>query len=173
MSVHKSNNQFSYWEIKVSIARAVALEAEPTVDRLRNDIMEEFGYPPEPELIDFFVNLIGESNGGAAFASEAEKRLMAEEAAREPGASVLKFRTEFKKRFKDDPPHELTGYFLKKIQDHGRSRKQGVEDEAKFDFAREKAGESYTVLQFRAVFKETFYEDPSSELLSFFLKNIS
>ncbi len=171
--VHKTNNQYSYWEIKVSIAKAIADEREPSVDKLRRDIMEEFGYPPEPELIDVFMKLTAGSRKNAASNPVDEKRQLAETVAREPSPSVLKFRTEYQKVFKSDPPNELTGYFLKEIQEIGRNRKQEGSKEAKFDFVKKKAAESLSILQFRTAFKDTFHEDPSSELLSFFLKSTS
>ncbi len=171
--VHKTNNQYSYWEIKVSIAKAIAAEREPSVEKLRRDIMEEFGYPPEPELIDVFMKLTGGSAKRVVTDPEDEKRRLAETVALQSAPSVLKFRTEYQKRFTGDPPNELTGYFLKKIQEKGRIRKREGSDVAKFDFVKDKAGESLSILQFRNVFKDTFHEDPSSELLSCFLKKIS
>lgn len=171
---YKTTNQGSYWDIKLSIAKSIANDPNPSTQKLQQDIIEEFGYPPEPELIDFFLKLTSRKIQGKKDQSENEKRRLAETMAQESAPSVLKFRREFHRKYALNPPNELTSYFLQKLQDYAKTRQLKEQKQGQLDFTRTKAQESScTILQFRAAFQETFGEEPSNELLAFFLKNMA
>ncbi|MFP7755943.1 hypothetical protein ACLG6S_15050 [Thermodesulfobacteriota bacterium B35] len=178
--------QDPYWDIKRSIANAIARSPKPSLLRLHNDVLEEFGYRPDLELVDYFCSIaeIPEeevadyfcrialpSDAGGEAGEEAAGKCLADRIATEPEPTILKFRTEYENRFESAPPEELLRYFLEKMQANTRGKAAAAATGEETDFAmRFAATEGATVLMFRKEYQRKYGREPSEELTRFFLQ---
>ncbi len=164
--------------IKRSIARSIAASPSPTLDRLQEEILDEFGHMPDQELVSYFKELLAEREKADASKRKDIHQQFADEIARGPRPTVLSFREAFNRKFGESPSEELTRYFLGAIRGNMRNIRQRKEespvDQAKIEFTRTVAnGLVKTVLQFHKAFERAFDEPPQAELIEFFIKNLA
>ncbi len=177
--------QDPYWDIKRSIANAIARSPQPSLLRLHHEVLEEFGYRPDLELVDYFCSIAeveeeeiadyfrkialptGKENGQ----EEKESGIgLAERIAAGPEPTILKFRTEYENRFDSEPPEELLRYFLQKMQGKARNDTQGGRSREDTEFATAIAAQpGATVLRFRQEYQRKYGKEPSEKLTRFFL----
>ncbi len=175
----------SYWDIKQSIANAIARSPKPSLFRLHNEVLEEFGYRPELELVDYFCTIaeisdkeiadyfrtIALPNGEQAGPQEKETgRAMADRIAAGPEPTILKFRAEHESRFGCAPPEDLLRYFLQKIEEVSAREAPVQVTREEREFAAEIAAEAgATVLRFLQRYRKKYGKEPPERLTRFFL----
>ena len=184
-----------FWEIQVSLAKGVARLPRPSLAKLHHEVLEELGKPPGLALVDFFVKLadiseeevneyiryIGKDAAVKLKREQTrdESQLLAEQIAREKGASVLWYRQAFKERFGHLPSEGQIGFFLKAMQ---KATSRGADTSATTDNGKAEDGHALakrvatqpdaTVLRFREAHLREFGIAPSPELTQYFLDKI-
>jgi len=189
MSSENKNDPF--WEIQVSLAKGVARLPRPSLAKLHYEVLEEMGKPPGLDLVDFFVKLADISEEevreyfrfiGKDAATKLERERtrdeaqeLAEQVARERGASVLWYRQAFQERFGHPPAESQIAFFLKavqEIQSRGAGA-SGIPAEDGHTLAKRVASQpDATVLRFREAHQQQFGSPPSAELTQYFLDKI-
>ncbi len=187
---NRGTSRDPYWDIKRSMANAIAHSPQPSLLRLHNEVLEEFGYRPDLELVDYFCSIaeIAEEEiadyfrrialptgeqagpGGKVPAGRESGREMAERIAAEEEPTILRFRTEYEDRFGSAPPEDLLRYFLQKMQEKARGRAKEKMPLRDTEFAAAIAARAgATVLRFRQEYQQQYGREPSEELTRFFL----
>ena len=180
-----------FWEIQVSLAKGVARLPRPSLAKLHHEVLEEMGKPPGLDLVDFFVELAGIPEeevreyfrfiGEYAAAKvqteknrETEVRRLAGQVAREPDASVLKFRQAYAEQFNSPPSEQHVGYFLKEVsrQSHDPSAEWKGQVGGHAVARRIATMPGATVLSFREAYHQEIGGTPSAELTQFFLEQL-
>ena len=179
-----------FWEIQLSLAKGVARLPRPSLAKLHYEVLEELGKPPGLDLVDFFVKLANISEeevreyfrfiGKDAAVKIQEERTrdeaqqLAGAIAREPGATVLKYRQAFTQRFGHPPSEKQIGFFLKAVQDGSRDAADtGMVKEDGYALADRVAMQpGATVLRFRELYQQQFGIAPTSELTQYFLERM-
>ncbi len=179
-------SQDPYWDIKRSIANAIARSKRPSLLRLHNEILEEFGYRPDLELVDYFCSIaeVDEEEiadyfcriarpvtGENSDREEVNGRGLADRIADGPEPTVLRFRTEYENRFNVAPSEDLLRYFLRRMQETGGGATPGEAHGSEAVFAAGIAGQQgATVLKFRQEYLRKYGKEPPETLTRFFLR---
>jgi len=190
-----ADNQTIFWEIQLSIAKAVASLEKPSLARLHHDIVEEIGQRPSKKLVDYFLEIAKIPNEekeeyfryiGRLEPKKNEAEPTPEKSERSSSAqrladtivcsdtpTVLNFRQAHIKEYGEPPSMELVEYFLNKLPDPSRIQSDKSGPERWLAFAEKIAADpNATVLRFRESFTEKFGMPPSSELTQNFLKKL-
>lgn len=190
-----TKNQNMFWDVQVSIAKAVAAQEKPSLAKLHHDILEEIGQRPNEELIEYFLkiakipsqekeeyfNYVGISKVPAMEITENLIKKsstnphiqIADNIACGDAPTVLKFRQVYSEEYGEPPSMKLIEYFLKKTQDVLRAKAEGGKVPSKIAFVEEVAAiPNSTVLKFRKSFEEQFGVLPTAELIEHFLKKL-
>ncbi len=187
-----ANNQTIFWEIQLSIAKAVASMEKPSLARLHRDIVEEIGQHPGEKLLDYFLGItqipneekeeyfkyIGISKTGdketvvpPAKADTDRPADLAATIACGDTPTVLRFRQAHIKEYGEPPSTELIEFFLKKIPEPPRVTVDSGGTQNRQEFVEKiAANPNVTVLKFRESFTKQFGESPPTALTQYFLE---
>lgn len=170
------------WEIQLSIAKAVAAQAKPSLAQLHHDIVEEIGQHPSEKLLDYFLGIAiipkEEKEEYFKYVGISKKKVktnrpvqLANAIACSDAPTVLSFRQAHIKEYGAPPSTELIDYFLKKIPEPPRVKRDSGKKESRLAFVEKFAAlPKATVLKFRESFTEQFGGLPSTELTQHFLE---
>lgn len=199
----KEDGKSTHWDLMLETAKEVAALENSSHDRLKVEFLEEFGRLPTSELLDYFDDLLksdiqktslnskktksGSQRPSPDLVKPKEEEVpsetvitdieFAEKIASQKEVTVLGFRQSFKATFGKEPSLELVAHFLKRLAYRKRDaskkpRNQGETTHKSFvkDFVN---SGSPTVLTFRRAFKEKFGASPHTEMVTFFLNELS
>ncbi len=162
--------QDDLWSLKTAIARAVANSAAPTLRALQLEIVEEFGMPPEPALVEYFLDIVDPDREKYPKVGQDLEKQLAEAVARSPQATILKFRQAFLKKFQRDPADDLIAYFLEHLRRSQEDATRAAPALSPREFAKQMARmPQTTVLQFRQAYMKKFGQEPEEEITHQFL----
>jgi len=191
--MEKEDHLSAHWDLMLATVKEVAAHGNSSVNRLEQEFLEEFGRLPTSELIDYFADLLKNDNEKTHRKRQVQKKELIIEKAQNPEmdpeieftdkmavhdrVTVLTFRKSFEVTFGKKPPIERVAHFLKRLAYLRRqpSKKSGNQDNAaRVSFVKDFiSGNSPTVLKFRQGFEEIFGNPPNSEMITFFLKELS
>ena len=189
----KEDHLSAHWDLMLATVKEVAAHDNSSVNRLQQEFLEEFGRLPTSELIDYFADILKTDKEKTRLKRQVRKKEVIKEKtpnsemdpeieftdkmAANNQVTVLTFRKSFEANFGKKPPIELVAHFLKRIAYLRRqpSKKSGNQDNAaRVSFVKDFiSGKSPTVLKFRQGFEEIFGSPPNSEMITFFLKELS
>lgn len=187
-----TNNQRIFWEIQLSIAKAVASLEKPSLAQLHHDIVEEIGQHPGEKLLDYFLGIakipkeekeeyfkyigiskkrVNETVTVSAKANTNRPVQLAVTIACSETPTVLSFRQAHIKEYGEPPSTELIEFFLTKIPEPPRVKIESGWTLSSLAFVEKiAANPNATVLKFRESFTEQFGRLPSTELTQHFLE---
>ncbi len=188
MLLHTSQ-QDALAQIQLSMARAAAARKNPSLKKLYDDIIEEFGCKPGDELVDYFAEIAkipltdvvhyfhktGSTcpNTTGEQTMTDESSLLARSIAGGCNPTVLHFRKAYIGRFNEAPPEKLIDYFLNQINKKTAGTDTLKSNDNMLAFTRYLAACSNpTVLFFRSKFTKKFGFPPSAELTEYFLEQM-
>ncbi len=178
-----TDEQTIFWEIQLSIAKAVAALKKPSLARLHHDIVEEIGQRPGKKLIDYFLEIaripeeekeeyfgyigITPKKKGDRFSQ------LADTIACGDAPTVLNFRQSYSEAFGEPPSLKLIEYFLQKIPEPPKVRVNKGRAESQMAFVERTAtAPNATVLKFRKSFANQFGTPPAADLTEHFLEKL-
>ncbi len=166
----KMNVQDQYWEIQKSIAEQIAKEQSPSVTRLNEAIVEEFGFLPEFELIEFFIESIKKNNKTPTSALDPKQQL-AYAVAMSGNPSVPKFCNLFRSNFKELPPNDILKYFLTTVRS---CQLDSSDTDQQFFLAQKVAKSSNPCFKnLCETFEKSGNKPPSFDVIDYFISQIT
>ena len=185
----KKDHLSTHWDLMLATVKEVAADDNSSVDRLQEEFLEEFGHLPTSELIDYFADLLKNDNEKTTKKKQVQKKELNKEKKVDPEneftdkmdtnnqVTVLAFRKSFEAAFGKKPPIELVAHFLKRmtyLRQQSPKKSIGQDNETKASFIKNFISrKSPTVLKFRQEFEGKFGDPPNSEMVAFFLKELS
>lgn len=161
-----------YWQIQISIAKSIAKEPNPSIMRLNEAIVEEFGYLPDFDLIDFFIETIKKNNKQAAPPQQDPKIELAYSVAISPNPTVPKFCKIFRDHFHELPANDILKFFLVTVRSFQKEYNQ--ENPPVFLIAQKVAkNKDPSFKKLCQQFEEESEKPPSFEIIDYFISQLS
>jgi len=162
------NNSDQDWTIKRNIAETIASEPIPSVIRLQEQVVEEFGYKPDNNLIDYFIETIKVRRKKNCDKQQDSALRFACVLGIRNNISVPEFYKLFKNEFGGFPPRNILKYFLVSTT----IRKKISNKKERTDFIlTNKIANSFnpTFRKLYQEFEDTFNKSPSLDVIDYFI----
>jgi len=169
--MEKAGNSDHNWSIQKSMVHAIAMEPVPSMRRLNHEFMEEFGYPPDFDIIDFFIETIKNREQTFKINLQDSTLEFAYEIAKGIKPSVPEFNELFRKKFGTLPSNNVLKYFLTSVKkNHGEAKNNEQYD---FSLARTIAEENDPSFgKLCQAYEDIFGKPPTFEIIDYFILNL-
>ncbi len=159
------------WLLKQSIVEAVAAQPNPSMIKLNKHFIEEFGYLPDDEVIDYFIDCIKNREVTEPDEVQDPHHEFTKRVAGEPNPSVVKFSELYENEFGTPPKNNLIKYFILAV--NAANENTNRKDQAAFILAEKIAyGKNPTFKKLKKKFEATYNKPTSFALIDFFITKI-